>query len=105
MRGNVGIWLGLFALLMFLPFMLMGLRPEMKWILVALVGVAIYNFVRMFLGDGWLTLGITAVLFYFLVWKHIHTAIFIWWLNVLIGLGVFSLVGWTYIGLRNILRR
>ena len=101
----MAIWMGLFILVLALPFLLMGFKPEMKWILVALVALAIYNFVRMFTGDSWITIGITAVLFYFLVWKHLNTAIFFWWFLTLVSFGVFSFIGWTYIAVKGILRR
>jgi len=102
-QGFAG-WLGLFLVLILLPYILIGWRPEFKYVFMLLITLAIYNFVRNFFGDGILTIGITGIFFYLLVWKHFWTFSAIWWIYSLLAMGILSTLGWTYITFGNLFR-
>ncbi len=102
-QGFAG-WLGIFLLFLLIPYILIGWRPEFKYIIMLLIGLAIYNFVKGFFGESWLTLGITGAFFYLLVWKHFWTFSALWWAYTLLGMGIFSVLGWSYIAIANIFR-
>jgi len=94
-------WVLIAVVLIAGPYILMGIRPEFKYLIMLLILMGMYNFFRNFFGDSWITFGLTGVTFYYLVWKHFWTFSMIWWIYVLAGMGVFMTLGWTYITLAS----
>ncbi len=99
------LWIGIFLLIFLIPFGLIAIRPETRFLLALFMIVAIYNFLRGFFGDNWITVGLTALFAYLFVYKHFWESLALWWFNILLGLGAFSLLGWLYIGVMQVARR
>ncbi len=99
------VWIAVFLLVLFLPLILGAFFPEVKLILAFLVSLAIYNTVRQFFGDTITTLVLTAAAIYVLVIQHFWTATMLWWISLLLGMGLLSTVGWLVIFTGNIFKR
>jgi hypothetical protein len=102
-QGFMG-WLVIIFGLILLPYLLIGWRAEFKYVIMAVIGLGIYNFLRNFFGDGILTIGLAAVFFYYLVWKHFWTFSILWWVYALLGMGILSSLGWGYITFSSVFR-
>ena len=92
-------WLALMLGIAGLPIILGLALPEVKMLLALLVLLSIYSTIRSFFGDGWTTILLTAAAAYYLVYKHFWTTVSLWWIFLLLGIGAFSAIGWTFITL------
>ena len=96
-RGNPLLIFALIlaALVLIVP-AIMYVVPEAFLIMQIVLIFAIWNAVRGFIGDGYLTLLITGVLVWFLVIKHpILSATFYMVFFIFLGLNIFGTVMWT----------
>ncbi len=92
-------------LLAALPFILMGVIPEIKLLIGLLILFSIYSFFRQFFGDGIITLILTGAAGYYLLFKNFWITTGIWWLYLLMGTMAFSALGWTVITIMQLFRR
>lgn len=96
-RGNpLLIFLAILLGLVLIVPTIMVLVPEAFLIMQLVLIFAIWNAVRGFIGDGYLTLLITGILVWFLVLKHpILSATFYMVFFIFLGLNIFGTVMWT----------
>ncbi len=98
MRGfGFMVWVLIALVLLVGPYVLIGVRPEFKYIVMFLIGLGIYNFFRNFFGDSLLSIGLAGLTFYYLVWRHFWSFSVLWWIYTLAGMGILTTLGWTYI--------
>ncbi len=96
-RGNpLLMYLAILAgLILIVPFIMLVV-PEAFLIMQVIMIFAIWNAVRGFIGDGYMTLIITGILVYFLVIKHpVLSATFYVLFFIFLGLNIFGTVMWT----------
>lgn len=94
-KGNLILLLILaFIAVAILPPIFITLFPPAKYIFILIIVFTIWGTVRAFLGDGALTLAITGVLIYLIVWKHLLLASSIFMLQMVLMLGVGSVIIW-----------
>jgi len=106
MRGfGFVVWVVIAAVLLIGPYLLLGVKPEFKYLIMMVIAFGIYNFFRNFFGDSWLTLGLAGITFYYLVWKHFWSFSLVWWIYVLAGTGILSTLGWGWIFAANLGKR
>ncbi|MDN5358687.1 MAG: hypothetical protein PWP76_530 [Candidatus Diapherotrites archaeon] len=106
MRGfGFLIWVLIAVVFLIAPYVLIGVRPEFKYLIMMLIAFGIYNFFRNFFGDSVLTIGLAGITFYYLVWKHFWTFSLLWWVYVLAGMGILSTLGWGWIFTMNMFKR
>ena len=98
-------WLIMFAIIFILPFGAIAWKPEMKFVLAGIMIISIYNFLRGFFGDSWITVGLTALFAYLFVFKHFWESLAFWWFWTLLGFGAFMFLGWLYIGIVQVVKR
>lgn len=88
-RGNLIVGtLFLIVLIMLLPLVLKLVFPPMDIVFKLVLIFGVYSFVRGFLGDSTLTLLITGVLVYFMVFKYGDLFTSLWFISVILGLGI-----------------
>ena len=92
-KGNLlFILIGALVLIAVLPAIFIYVFPQAQFLLALILIFTIWGSVRMYLGDGVLTLLITGVLTYLIVFKHIYLASSIFTLQILLMFGFFSVV-------------
>ena len=90
-------WLLLIGGLFVLPLFLGVVVPEIKLLIGIILVLSIYSVVRQFFGDGIVTISLTLVGAYYLVYKHFWVTTTLWWMNIVLGTMAFSALGWTFI--------
>jgi len=93
------VWFLLIGGLALLPFILMGIQPQFKYVIAFAALLSVYGFFRQFFGDGVLTVVLTGVVAYYLLYKHFWLFSSAWWIYTLLALGIFGTVGWLWIGI------
>ncbi len=99
------LWLGIMMLLFLAPFIVMGVIPEVKYLIAFVVLISIYSFIRQFFGDSLTTLVLTVAAAYYLLIKNFWITTGLWWIYIVLGTAVFSSIGWTLITIGQLFRR
>ena len=94
-QGNVLLFIigGLLALAFAIP-LIMWLFPYADILMRIILVFLIFTIVRGYLGDGTLTLTISAVLIYFLAFKYAYIAATAYVLYILMGFSFLSVIVW-----------
>lgn len=94
-KGNILlIILGAFLVLLLIPILLTTVFWQVKLIAQIIFIFIIYSTVRGFMGPGSISLIISAVLIYFLVFKYFEIALSLYIFQLLLGLQFLSVVVW-----------
>ena len=94
-RGNViFIIIGAFILIALIPPILMMLFPPIQILFQIMMIFMLYSIVRAYMGDGPLTLILSAILIYFLVFKYTYIFASLWVFQMLLGVQFLSVVIW-----------
>ena len=94
-KGNIIIFLLIaFAVVLLLPPLLITVFPPAKYLFALIMIFVIYSTVRGYLGDGILTLLISGILVYFLVFKYLLITSSLWVFQILLAVGFGSVIMW-----------
>lgn len=94
-KGNVILFILLgFVVIAALPPLIMMILPQAQIIFQLISIFIIYSIVRGYLGAGVLTLIVSAILIYFLVFKYIYIFAPLYIFQILLGLSFTSVVMW-----------
>ena len=94
-RGNVIVLVLIgFLIIAILPVIITSLFEPAKWIMQVIMIFAIWTTVRGYLGPGNLTVLVSGILIYFMVFKWFEIFLSLYILQVLLGLGFMSVVVW-----------
>jgi len=91
-----------FAVVLILPPVFLHLFPQAKILFALLMIFTIWGTVRMYLGDSVLTLIISGILAYLIVFKYLYLASSIYVFQLLLMVGFSSIV---FFGVANVLSR
>lgn len=102
-RGHILIFILIgFVILALLPVIITILSPEARIVMQLIMIFVIYTTIRGYLGPGYLSIIISAVLIYFMVFKWFEVFLSLYILQLLLGLGFLSTVIW---GIGTTMRR
>ncbi|MFH1752516.1 MAG: hypothetical protein ABH821_06300 [archaeon] len=94
-KGNLIIIILMgFLAVMLLPPIAMTIFPPAKWLFAIIIVFVIYSMVRTYIGSPFLSIAITGVLVYFLVWKYLMFTSSIFVMQLLLGVGFGSALIW-----------
>jgi hypothetical protein len=106
-----GVLFLLFALIAFvvvgviLPWVLFMLFPQALLLFQVIMIFTIYFTVRSYLGDGIISLLLTGIFIYFLVFKYPEITASLWVFQIIFGFGVFSAIFWGSVAASSMVRR
>jgi len=84
-----------FVLILALPAMIMEVFPIAKLLFQVMMAFLIYAIVRTYLGSSPLTIIITAILVYILVFKYLYITSAVWLFQTVLMFAGFSVVIWV----------
>ncbi len=94
-HGNIILFLFLgIAAILVLPPIVLYMFPAAKYLFQLIMVFTVYAMVRGYIGEGMITLLITGVLVYFLVFKYPLVTSSVWVFQLLLGVGFTSVVMW-----------
>lgn len=88
------ILLGVFLLILIIPLVLTTVFWQVKLLMQIIFIFMIYSTVRGFMGAGHLSIILTAILIYFLVFKYFEIALSLYIFQLLLGLQFLSVIIW-----------
>lgn len=86
--------IGAFLILAILPVIISFVSPEAKLIMQVILIFTVYTTVRGLMGSGTLTIIISAILIYFMVFKYYEIFLALYILQLLLGLQFLSVIIW-----------
>lgn len=94
-KGNIVlIILGAFLVLMLIPILLTGVFWQVKLLMQIILIFVIYGMVRGFMGSGPISIVLSGVLIYFLVFKYFELTLSLYIFQTLLGLQFLSVIVW-----------
>jgi hypothetical protein len=78
--------------IMLLPLVLKTAFPLLDIVFKLVLIFGVYSFVRGFLGDSTLTLLVTGILIYFMVFKYSDLFTSLWFISLVMGLGISTFI-------------
>lgn len=94
-KGNILIVMLIgFVVILLLPPIILNIFPAASILFQIIMVFVIYAMVRGYLGDGVLTLAISGILIYFLVFKYRDITASLWVFQMLLGFGFITSLIW-----------
>jgi hypothetical protein len=83
---------GIFLVIMIIPFFLGEFFPMFKWLMMAFFCLMIYTFVKGILGGGLITYVVSAILIYIFVYQLLYIFAAAYMLYLIVGLGLSGII-------------
>ncbi|HLC36942.1 MAG TPA: hypothetical protein VJK05_05030 [archaeon] len=94
-KGNLLIFILIgFVVVLLVPPILLSIFPPIRLLFQVAMIFMIYSMVKGYLGSSPLTMILSGVLIYFLVFKYVELTSVIWVFQTLLGFSFFSMVIW-----------